>query len=154
MNSLQILLYLAWSILFHSSIWRSLNSILTQLNLNSNYWAWHYSAQLVSNIHLYTFDMTCINILFCRKWMCTWTSVCWGTSGQWYYLLTMTTPSYSAAERHSLTITGTFFFVNFIHFCHFYSAIFLPSHFRSLGPKRLHLTRNDFHLNYFYPLSV
>ena len=22
-----------------------LNSILTQLNLNSNYWAWHYSAQ-------------------------------------------------------------------------------------------------------------
>ena len=24
-----------------------LNSISTQLNLNSNYWAWHYSAQLV-----------------------------------------------------------------------------------------------------------
>ena len=117
-------------------------------------WALWEMIYNISNIHVYTFEMTCINILFCRNWICTWTSVCWGTSGQLYYLLTMTTPSYSAAERHSLAITGTFFFFNFIHLCHFYSAIFLPSHFRSLGPKRLHLTRNDFRLNYFNPFSV
>ena len=63
-------------------------------------------------------------------------------------------PYYSAAKRHSLAITGMFLFVNFIHFCHFYSAIFLPSHFRPLGPKRFHLTRNDFCLDYFYPFSM
>ena len=46
----------------------------------------------ISDIHIYTFEMTGIKIIFCRKWMCTWTGDCWGTSGQWYYLPTKTNP--------------------------------------------------------------
>ena len=43
-----------------------LNSISTQLNLNSNYWAWHYSAQLVR----YSYSVKSFNkcILICIPW--------------------------------------------------------------------------------------